>query len=150
MNLRRKKPQLRDPLMLKIASASRRLHGIASAQDLSGERKMYSLRRQIGLLVLIWLTTWQVRAPLAADHQTLTNGPTPCHRGVWEVEFIAVEPVADPLTVAPPQIIFRRPDRSEVRVDCFLRDNRTWVGRAYCDQTGQWSWRSTADLSRPR
>lgn len=131
--------------MLKSVLASRQLNCIESAQDLSGERKMYSVRRQIGLLVLIWLSTWQVHAAVAADHQTLTNGPTPCLRGVWEMELVAGETVANPLTAAPPQIIFLRPDQSEVRVDCFLRDNRTWVGRAYCDQTGTWSWRSTAD-----
>lgn len=74
------------------------------------------------------------------------NARTAPHRGVWQTELTAAEKRTNPFFDARVRVIFTRPDRSEVSTDAFFRGNGTWVCRAYCDQKGRWTWRSTANL----
>ena len=93
-----------------------------------------------GLLVLFLPLT----APPTADDKTVANDSLPSHRGVWEVSFQTTEQILSPSMDWQTQLIFTRPDQSVVQVDCFFRGDKTWIGRAYCDQPGQWSWRTVS------
>jgi hypothetical protein len=81
-----------------------------------------------------------------AGGSIITDSPEPPHRGVWQVELVATEDIADPFFDVNVQLIFVRPDRSEVKAEAFFRGEQTWVARAYCDQLGRWTWRSAASL----
>ena len=99
--------------------------------------------RTFGILALmIGLTKTGAAATL------VTNASSALHRGVWQIELAATEAAGDPFFDVTVQVVFTRPDRSEIKVDTFFRGDKTWVGRAYCDQVGRWTWRSVGTVRR--
>ncbi len=56
----------------------------------------------------------------------------------------ATEQIPNPSMDWQTQLVLTRPDHSVVTIDCFFRGDQTWIGRAYCDQPGQWTWRSVS------
>lgn len=83
---------------------------------------------------------------LQAAEKVLSDGMTAAHRGVWQTELVATERDSGLLFEIDADVILTRPDRTEVRVDCFCRGDSKWGARAYCDQTGRWTWRSESSL----
>ncbi len=66
------------------------------------------------------------------------------HRGVYEVVLEAAGAIADPHGDPELRVTFVRPDRSKAAVDGFFDGEKTFRARAYCDQTGKWTWSSAA------
>lgn len=66
------------------------------------------------------------------------------HRGVYEIALTASPNCADPWFGVDLQVIFTRPDESEVEVDGFYDGEGVFRARAYCDAVGIWSWRAVS------
>lgn len=93
----------------------------------------------LGLLVF-------VRAPnrLRAESPIGLGQRAPL-RGMWETRLSVRQLPANPFFDVELQFIFVLPDGREIKAEGFYQGNKTWVGRAYCIQTGQWRWRTVSD-----
>jgi hypothetical protein len=63
------------------------------------------------------------------------------HRGVREIALTASGEASNPYLVGL-QVVFTRPDRSDINVEGFYDGEGIYRARAYCDQVGEWRWRS--------
>jgi hypothetical protein len=90
-----------------------------------------------------------VRAQNPADAPAITPGDeaNALHRGMHEIKLRGSEPITDPHFGTQLQVVFYRPDGSEVCVDGFYDGNSTFRARAYCDTVGRWRWSSTSNRS---
>ncbi len=75
----------------------------------------------------------------------LSSGAEALQRGVWQVDFTAKEPAADPWFGVDLRVVFTRPDGTEVVAEGFFAGTNTWSCRAYVAQPGTWKWRSVAN-----
>jgi len=82
---------------------------------------------------------------LIAPASTASGEADAFHRGLHEIKLRASEPITDPYFGTQIQVVFYRPDGSEVRVDGFYDGNASFRVRAYCDTVGRWQWRSTSN-----
>ena len=79
-----------------------------------------------------------------AEH-LVSDPATALHRGVWQVQLTLDQKARNPFFDVSVPVVFTRPDGTEVRVEAFFRGEGVWVGRAYCDQVGRWTWRAEAE-----
>ena len=63
-------------------------------------------------------------------------------RGVYEIELLASGEIGNPYFDASLEVTFTRPDKTTVTVDGFFDGDKRYKARAYCDQPGEWSWKS--------
>jgi hypothetical protein len=77
----------------------------------------------------------------------LANARTCPHRGFSEISARTAEEIDNPYFDVKFQVVFERPDGSEVLVDGFYDGGKTFRARAYCDTIGIWRWRSSANIS---
>ena len=86
---------------------------------------------------------------MSPDHKLspVEQGSVALHRGVFEIEFLAATNSSEPYFGKQPQIIFTRPDESEVVVDSFYDGQNRFKARAYCSMLGDWLWRSQSPAS---
>jgi Protein of unknown function (DUF4038)/Domain of unknown function (DUF5060) len=61
-------------------------------------------------------------------------------RGVYEVVLKAKRAPSQPYDPQLVQVTFTRPDGTSETVDAFYDGTSTFRARAYCSQTGEWSW----------
>ncbi len=100
----------------------------------------------ITLMALLWLLSPTVHAVVRMKDVAVAHAITPSgeasalHRGMYEIELRASEPVTDPYFGVRVQVMFYRPDGTEVRVDGFYDGNAIFRARAYCDTVGRWEW----------
>jgi len=104
--------------------------------------RFVNVQRYPILVVVGALVSLAGSAPSAAE---IARGSSAPHRGVWQVSMELAEEAANPFFDVDVQLVFTRPDGSEVKADAFFGGGKTWVGRAYCDQRGRWTWRSVAN-----
>ena len=77
-----------------------------------------------------------------ADGQiNLSRDGVALHRGVREIALTASGGASNPFLLGL-QVVFTRPDGSEVMAEGFYDGEATYRARAYCDTVGEWSWRS--------
>jgi hypothetical protein len=78
----------------------------------------------------------------SADGQiNLSRDGVALHRGVREIALTASGGTSNPFLLGL-QVVFTRPNGSEVMVEGFYDGDGTYRARAYCDAVGEWSWRS--------
>ena len=96
-------------------------------------------------------TSRQLAAAPVQKHAVLAHAVTPGvepiapHRGMFEIELRALEPLANPYRDTQMQVSFRRPDGGQVLVDGFYDGGSVFRARAYCDTVGRWQWSSTSN-----
>ncbi len=87
----------------------------------------------------------------AASGTKIKTKPTPpeaaAHRGFYELGLVAQEDLGNPFFDTQTQIVFIRPNGTQVTVDAFFDGDKTFRARAYCDTTGLWRWRSESNRS---
>ncbi|MCG8368707.1 MAG: DUF5060 domain-containing protein, partial [Pseudanabaenales cyanobacterium] len=66
-------------------------------------------------------------------------------RGVHELRFKAGAETANPFFDRKLTVVFKRPDGSKARVGGFFDGEAVHRARAYCDQPGEWSWRTESN-----
>jgi len=79
------------------------------------------------------------------NYVRVSNNQQVYHRGVYEIALDATPTGQNPYYEIDLQVIFTRPDGSEVEVDGFYDGGTRYRVRAYCDATGEWRWRSTSN-----
>ncbi len=100
----------------------------------------------ITLMALLWLLSPANHAvagmkEVAVAHAITPSGePIALHRGIYEIELRTSKPITDPYFGVRIQVMFYRPDGTEVRVDGFYDGSDIFRARAYCDTVGQWQW----------
>ena len=68
-------------------------------------------------------------------------------KAIWIV--LAVLSLSVPGTRAAAQVTFTQPDGTDVTVDAFYDGGTVFKARAYCGQTGDWTWHcSSRDISQ--
>jgi len=78
----------------------------------------------------------------SADGQlNVSHGGVALHRGVREIALAASGEASNPYLVGL-QVVFTRPNGSDVTVEGFYDGEGIYRARAYCDQVGEWCWRS--------
>ncbi len=95
--------------------------------------------------------SWGGQTPSGSGGPNIvTGGAATPHRGVHEVEIACETQAAIPRPECALAVAFARPDGSTVTVDGFFdgeADGRlVFKARAYCDQTGPWSWASSSEI----
>jgi len=66
-------------------------------------------------------------------------------RGFFELALKADMDLDNPYLDVEFQVVFTRPNNSQVTVDGFYDGEKTYKARAYCDTVGQWRWRSSSN-----
>jgi hypothetical protein len=99
------------------------------------------IRDLIGLLCLACIA-WP---PATASERFVTNGATVELRGCYEVLLDLGEPVANPFADVALTITFTRPDGRSANVPGFHDGGTSFRARAYVDQAGTWTWRSSSN-----
>ncbi len=67
-------------------------------------------------------------------------------RGVYEIEIAAPTGDHNPFFDVDFKVLFIRPDETRVSTGGFYDGDGVFKARAYCDQTGEWIWRSISNL----
>lgn len=81
----------------------------------------------------------------SASERFVTNGTTVEQRGCYEALLNMSESVANPFTDVTFTITFTRPNGSTVTVPGFHDGGTSFRARAYVDQVGTWTWRSSSN-----
>lgn len=68
------------------------------------------------------------------------------HRGVYELVLDAPFGGRNSYFDVDVDVLFIRPDETQVSVDAFFDGDTTFKARAYCDQIGTWSWVSISNV----
>ncbi len=69
------------------------------------------------------------------------------HRGVYEIVLDAPLGNRNPCFDVDVDVLFMRPDETQVSADAFFDGDTTFKARAYCDQIGTWSWVSVSNVN---
>ncbi|MHC4398527.1 MAG: apiosidase-like domain-containing protein [Planctomycetota bacterium] len=76
------------------------------------------------------------------------DAATAPHRGVYEITLRGADLAGiDPWFSVGLQVVYTRPDQTEIVVDGYYDGNDRFRSRAYCDQIGTWSWRTKSSLA---
>jgi hypothetical protein len=68
------------------------------------------------------------------------------HRSFYELSLETDQTSLNPYTDVELEVIFERPDGSQVTVDGFYDGGGVFKARAYCDAVGRWRWKSSSNV----
>lgn len=102
-------------------------------------------RHAVFALLLVCGLAATITPQVSASERFVTNGATVDQRGCYEVLLHMSESVANPFIDVTFTIAFTRPNGSSVNVPGFHDGGTSFRARAYCDQVGTWTWRSSSN-----
>ena len=98
---------------------------------------MHTMKQTIA--IAIWIIGIQAQA------QVIVRGNQPAPwRGVYEVVLTSKPPSAQPFQPGLVQVTFTQPNGTDVTVDAFYDGGSLFKARAYCEHTGDWTWRCSS------
>ena len=107
------------------------------------KKKTYSTG--LFVLVLIFVSGVLVRASDANASRRYYERGRP-HRGFYELSLRTEQTSLNPYADVELQVVFERPDGSNVTVDGFYDGGGVFKARAYCDTVGKWRWTSSSNV----